>query len=120
MAWQNIDSIYQPPKNMITKGTKLFIKVLVTGDFSKFEENPIGIKSLVTYWSYPSGDKDIKPYKLLSYSSDSNSFALQLLVLRKAKDTDELKLLFQDILHVLNHEQIQIIAWDVSTENSGQ
>lgn len=50
------------------------LTVSVTGGFEDFESNLLGMKAILTHWIYQIPGKDIKPFQLLEYSRDGNSF----------------------------------------------
>jgi len=100
--WQDINNVYEPCRYPLIKGAVVKLNVAIVGDFESFEKNIFGIKSLLTYWSYPTSNGDVTPFKLLQYERNSNSFCADLRLVKKSHEVDELRLLCQDIIDVLN------------------
>lgn len=111
--WQNIDDIYREPVFTISKGNVINLYVEVEGDFELFESYPIGVGAILTHWQYMEG-KFIKPFKLLDYTRKDKSFNAELIVIKKSKEVDELKLLCQDLISVFNMQNLLITDWEVT------
>lgn len=113
MINKNLDEIYNVPSFALSTGDSVKLTVSVTGDFEDFESNPLGMKAILTHWIYQVPGEDIKPFQLLDYSRNSNSFSARLKVIKKLKDADEFRQLCQDIADVLEMENIWITFWEV-------
>ncbi|WP_152393021.1 hypothetical protein [Paenibacillus guangzhouensis] len=62
------------------------------------EFDKVSIKPFVSQWTYAYQDKNIKLYKLLNCNIGESGFTLELLVIKKKVEIDELQLLCQDLL----------------------
>lgn len=110
--WDDLNEIYVPPEQAISKGTSLTVQISCM--------KPIGtlnvqiLESFFGSWTYPHGGKYIKPFKLLEFTSDETWLSAKVSLITKSKEVDELKMLLQDVLHFLNSDHIKVSRIDVT------
>lgn len=106
-SWDTLEDLYISLAELtFQKGA--VIEILMTCS------KPIGtlngqiLDSFFASWSFPHKGKYVNPFTILEFSSEDNLIKTKLLLKKKNKEVDELKLLFQDVLHFLNSDHIQV------------
>jgi hypothetical protein len=108
--WDELDTIYTTPNFLIKKGTVIKIKVWMEGATEEFDRDTF--RSFIDSWTYALGEKDIKPFKTLSFNAFENAFEAEIKFIRKNKDIDELKLFCQDVLDINNYFGVHFTKWE--------
>ncbi|QOR64902.1 hypothetical protein IM538_13710 [Cytobacillus suaedae] len=101
--WNGVDGYYIAPSFNYKKGSvmKVYFK------FNK--EILIDPKDLFLYeWTLELPNKSIKAFKILQYYYDNYSLTIELEVIKKSKDLDEVKHLYKDIHDFFNYYDVQI------------
>ncbi|WP_410514437.1 hypothetical protein PaeBR_08610 [Paenibacillus sp. BR2-3] len=112
MSWDDINTVYTSIDFVITKNTVVTVEVTTDGSVAVYDSGGISTKTILNNWTYPTGSKDIKPFKLLDYSLQETGFKATLQFVKKSKEIDEIKLLCQDIIDVYNYEKLHVIKWE--------
>ncbi|MBE4906950.1 hypothetical protein IMZ08_02620 [Bacillus luteolus] len=110
--WNGVDGYYSPPKFTRKKGT--IMKIFVEGDREIDPIKPETFGDFLKEWAYDTTNGCIRPYKILIYSHDRYSFTVQVEIIRKRKDIDELKHFYKGIHDYFNFYDIKIKKFETS------
>lgn len=66
------------------------------------------IPYLLHHWTYPLGDRDIRPFRMKNITMQEDEFSAHFLVFANNQDIHVIKLLCQDLIDIFNHERIRI------------
>lgn len=114
--WQDILNIFKRAEFDIVKNTILEIEVKLNKELDEFDK--VNIEPFVSQWTYAHQDKNIKPYKLLSCIIVESKFILNLVVIKKKPEIDELRLLCQDLLDYFNCYDVSVLEFNVSNNST--
>jgi|GEM_PF-2157911 len=107
--WDDIDTIYNVPVFAVNKGS--IIKLRVEVDKPLEEDERDFLSSFIDSWTFPKDGKYIRAFKVLQFSLDKKFFEAELQYRIKNNESDELKLLCQDLIHYFNYYQYHIVEW---------
>lgn len=95
--WNGVDGKYVRPDFKTKKGTVLRIHVKCDRDIEPIDPETFG-DFIHSDWGYdiPYGGV-VKPYKVLAYEYDKLSFTIEVIVVKKKKEIDELKHFYKGV-----------------------
>jgi hypothetical protein len=108
--WDDIETIYISPDFIVKTGTIVNISVDLDNKLDEFDRE--NLATIIDTWTYPKHEKDIRPFKLQSFSFAERSFRAEIKFKRKDKEVDELKLLCQDLLDFFNYYHVHMTKWE--------
>ncbi|REE69637.1 hypothetical protein A8990_13234 [Paenibacillus taihuensis] len=106
---QNLNKILPKQYPEIKKGDTIRLTVFVDGDLQELVSGAFDLDVFFNSWEYMAQGKTLRPFKLMKYTREGSiKLEADIKMVRKAKDTNELKLICQDLMDVLNFHHIRI------------
>ncbi len=109
--WDNLEDIYQKPEFVWGKGTRIALEMSIDQELDTYDKETMG--NFINSWTYPQENRDIRPFKLISFVTYKNNLSAEIIIIIKNPDVDEFKLLFQDLLHYFNYFKIHVTSFKV-------
>ena len=63
---------------------------------------------ILNHWTYPTGEKDLRPFKLKEIAFEEQGFTVVFTVKIKHKEIDEIYLLCVDLIKVFNYDKVHV------------
>ncbi len=104
--WNGVDEYYIAPTFNYKKGT--IIRLSFKGDREIEPFKPETFGDFINEWRCETSDRSTRPFKVLKYFYDDFSFTVEVEVLRKRKDIDEVKHFYKDVHDGFNYYDIKI------------
>ncbi|EST55725.1 hypothetical protein T458_07765 [Brevibacillus panacihumi W25] len=108
--WDDINTIYNAPVFAVNKGSIIKLRVELDKPLEEYERD--FLSSFIDSWTFPRDGKYIRSFKVLRFFIKEKFFEAELKYRTKDNDSDELKLLCQDLIHYFNYYQFHIVKWE--------
>ncbi|HEY0828896.1 MAG TPA: hypothetical protein VGE40_12430 [Bacilli bacterium] len=80
-AWDDINNVYSPPSFKVDRGSRLNITLQVD---KKIDEISLRVlEELFRFWTFPLDGKEMKPYKVTTFTMNGDTIQVSLTVLKK-------------------------------------
>ncbi|AIQ54612.1 hypothetical protein [Paenibacillus sp. FSL R7-0331] len=104
--WDHLDKVYSSPNKDILKGK--VINLLINCKKPIGEINSEILEGFFRSWTYSISGKYIKPFEFHEFTCSGSRMSIKITLKKKNENTDELKLLLQDVLDYLNSDHIPV------------